>query len=255
MSKAKPARPDSRRAQLRAAQIAEAKRARNKRIAIIAVSAAVAAILITAVVLVAIRFKPDPNKTYPPNANAQRSAIRVHPDKAKQGAPVVTLYADYQCPACASFEKAYGQQLEGLASSGDIQLEYHLMTFLDTNLRNDASNRAANAAACADLAGHYAEYHNTVFANQPADEGRGYSDAQLTTDFPQKAGLSGAALDTFKKCYSDKQYNAFVKGADNSAGEAGVTSTPTLRVNGKTLDTKNLTQDPNSLRTEIMKLK
>lgn len=255
MSKTKAAKPDSRRAQLRAAQIAEAKRARNQRIAIIAVSAVVALILVAGGILLVSRMNAGRTETYPPNATAQRTGIVVNPGKGQQGAPVVELYADYQCPACASFEKAFGAQLTQLAGSGDIQLQYHLMTFLDTNLRNDASYRAANAAACADLVGHYAAYHDTVFANQPTAEGTGYTDAQLTGDFAQQAGITGAQLDEFKQCYSQKKYSAFVKGVDNSAGAAGVTATPTIKVNGKVLDTKNLTNDPNSLRTEIMKLK
>ncbi|OYN94391.1 DsbA family protein [Enemella evansiae] len=255
MSKAKAAKPDSRRAQLRAAQIAEAKRAKNKRIAIIAVSAIVALIVVVTLVLVVQRYNAAKTETYPPNATAQRNGIVANPGKGQQGAPVVELYADYQCPACKSFEDAFGTQLNQLAQSGDIQLQYHLMTFLDTNLRNDASYRAANAAACADLTGRYAQYHDTIYKNQPAQEGTGYSDAQLTGAFAEQAGITGPALDTFKQCYSEKKYSAFVKSVDNAAGEAGVTATPTIKVNGKVLDTKKLTNDPNSLRTEIMKLK
>ena len=251
----KPARPDSRRAQLRAAQIAEAKRARNRRIAIIAVSAIVVLVLAIALVLVIQRYNAAKTDTYPPHANAERDAIRVNPDKVKQGAPLVELYADYQCPACANFERAFSTQLDQLSDSGDISLEYHVMTFLDTNLRNDSSARAANAAACADLVGHYAAYHDTIFKNQSSEEGTGYTDAQLTETFPQQAGINGPQLDTFKQCYSQKKYNGFVKAVDKAAGEAGITSTPTIKVNGKNLDTKNLTSDPNSLRTEIMKLK
>jgi protein-disulfide isomerase len=166
----------------------------------------------------------------------------------------VALFADYQCPACASFEQAFGPQLEKLAKDGDIQLEYRTMTFLDTNLRNDSSTRAANAAACADLVGHYADYHNAVFANQPTGEGSGYTDEQLTGAFTQQAGITGAELEEFRSCYTNKRFSGFVTRVDQEAGRAGITGTPSMTVNGNTLDFNNLTQDPNSLRDEIAKV-
>lgn len=255
MSKHKPAKDDSRRAQLRAAQQAAAQREKNKRIVIGVVIAAVVVALVAAVALLVVRFKQAEAANFPPNATAQKDAIAVFPGSAKQGAPMVALYADYQCPACKQFEDRFGKTLEEMARSGEVQLAYHTMTFLDTNLRNDSSTRAANAAACADVAGHYADYHDAVFASQPQNEGSGYTDDQLTKQFTAQAGITGESLDTFNQCYTTKRMSGFVKSVDEAAGKANITQTPTIRVNGKQLDTKNLTSDPNSLRTEIMKLK
>lgn len=255
MSKHQPTAGDTRRAQLRAAQIAQAKRKKNQRIAIGVVSAVVVAALVIVLVLVVQQFNAAKVAAAPPDANANQTGIRVHPGSAVQGAPVVSLFLDYQCPACANFERGYGPQLDQLARNGDIQLEYRTMTFLDANLGNDASERAANAAACADLTGRYSEYHNTIFANQPTGEGTGYTDAQLTQAFPAQAGIAGPALDELNACYSERRYSGFVNSVDREAGRAGITGTPTLQVNGKTLDLGTLTQDPNSLHDEIMKLK
>ena len=47
---------------------------------------------------------------------------------------------------------------------------------LDDNLRNDSSTRAGNAAFCAADDGKFQEFHNQLFANQPATEGDGFSD-------------------------------------------------------------------------------
>lgn len=253
MSKHKPAKTDSRRAQMRAAQIQQAKKQKNQRVAIIAVAAVVTIALVIGVFLLVNRFNDAKAASAPPSANAQQSGMKVWPGNAKQGAPVVALFLDYQCPACANFERNFGAQLEGLAKSGDIQLEYRTMTFLDTNLRNDSSTRAANAAVCADIAGHYPEYHNAVFAHQPSQEGSGYTDDNLTKDFTAQAGITGDALDQFNSCYANKRYSSFVNNVDNEAGRSGVTGTPSLQVNGKTLD-MNLLTTPDSLRTEIMKL-
>ena len=254
MSKHRPAPVDTRRAQLRAAQIAEANRQKNKRIAIIAVSVAVVIALIVVIVLVVNRTNAARVEASPPDANSDLSGIVVHPGAAQPDAPLVSMFLDYQCPACANFERTYGATLDQLATDGEIQLEYRTMTFLDANLGNDSSARAANAAACADLTGRYSEYHNTIFANQPSNEGTGYTDAQLTGAFATQAGITGAELEEFTTCYDQRRFSGFVNSVDREAGRSGVTGTPTLRVNGTDLDLSALTGDPASLRTEILKL-
>ena len=114
MSKPQPAKTDSRRAQLRAEQIAEAKRQKNRRIAMLAVGAVAVIAVLVVVVLLVNNFSQAKAEAAPPNANAQQNGIRVHPGNAKQGAPVVALFADYQCPACARFEQTYSSQLDKL---------------------------------------------------------------------------------------------------------------------------------------------
>ncbi len=57
------------------------------------------------------------------------------------------------------------------AQQGKVKLVYHVKNFLDDNLGNDSSTRAGNAAFCAADAGKFQEFHNQVFANQPAHGG------------------------------------------------------------------------------------
>lgn len=250
----KPNTSDSRRAQLRAAQLQQAKRDKNRRIAVIAVVAVVVIALAVAGALLFNRFNQADVANVPPNATEARDGIIANPGRASEGAPTVELFLDYQCPACARFEQNFGPTLGQMAEAGEIQLIYRTMTFLDTNLRNDSSTRAANAAACADQAGHYADYHNAVFAHQPTTEGSGFTEDNLTKDFTQLAGISGGVLDDFNACYTNKRFSGFVNQVDNEAGRAGVQGTPTLHVNGNELDLAQLT-DPNSLRTQIDALK
>lgn len=188
--------------------------------------------------------KAAANVTVPPNGTKAKDGIVVNPGKAKAGAPVVALFQDYQCPACKSLEDQVGPTLEKLANAGKIQLEYHTMTFLDGNLGNDASVRAAQAAACADVAGSYAKYHDTVYKNQPAQEGKGYTNEQLRSTFAKDAGITGDKLVTFQACYDDKKMADWVTGTQDAASKAGVQSTPTIHVNGTKLDmTKVATLD------------
>jgi protein-disulfide isomerase len=122
------------------------------------------------------------------------------------------------------------------------------MSFLDTNLKNDSSARSANAAACAADAGKFAEYHSAVFAAQPATEGDGYTDAQLT-EFAKTAGITGPAFTTWEKCTSSGQHEAYISDVATASGKAGVTGTPTVFLNGKDI-TKTLTS-PESLVAAI----
>ncbi|WP_245306667.1 DsbA family protein [Acidipropionibacterium timonense] len=156
---------------------------------------------------------------------------------ATSGAPTVVVYQDYQCPYCKLAETAVGPALNELAASGDVVLEYRTLTFLDSGT-NTSSYRAAMAAAAADVVGHYRQYHDTVFANQPATEGTGYTDTQLRVDFARQAGISGPDLERFQRLYDTKATSDFVHSADarsqkDLAGLIGKPSTPTFTLDGK----------------------
>ncbi|MBK8460281.1 MAG: thioredoxin domain-containing protein [Micropruina sp.] len=243
----------SRREALRRQQAAQAKQKRLTRIVI--AGAAIAALVLVAVfgtILVQGMNRPT-TASVPVNATSAKDGIIVNPGKPVAGAPVVQLFVDYQCPVCKSFEGIFGPTLKDMASKGEIQLEYHTMTFLDTNLRNDSSIRAGIAAACSDNVGKYSDYHDTVFSNQPATEGTGYTTDQLRREFAATAGITGADLTTFQQCYDSKAMAGFVNGTNDLASKSGVNSTPTLKVNGKVLENKTLpTSNPAQLRDLIL---
>ncbi|HZW45723.1 MAG TPA: thioredoxin domain-containing protein [Dermatophilaceae bacterium] len=163
---------------------------------------------------------------------------------AKDNAPTLDLYEDFQCPACAQLEAKIGAQKASLAKTGEIKLVVHTLSFLDDNLKNDSSKRSANAAACASDAGKFLEYRAAVFAAQPAQEGLGYTDAQLT-QFAADSGIAGVALTTWQKCTSSGQYGQYVTDVQTASGKAGVNSTPTVMLNGKDV-TKDV-QTPEAL--------
>src|SRR5450756_2120332 len=127
--------------------------------------------------------------------------ILANTSPAKSNAPTLDLYEDFQCPVCGKFEKAMGPSITSLVAAGEVKLVVHTLSFLDDNLKNDSSKRSANAVACAADAGKFLEYHAAVFAAQPAKEGDGYTDTQLT-DFANTAGITGPALTTWQKSVS-----------------------------------------------------
>jgi len=173
--------------------------------------------------------------------------ILANPVPAKSNAPTVDLYEDFQCPVCGQFEKAMGPSLASLAAAGEVKLVVHTLTFLDDNLKNDSSTRSANAAACAADAGKFLQYHAAVFAGQPTKEGAGYTDVQLT-QFAQTAGITGTALTTWQKCATSAQHAKYVTDVETAAGQAGVTGTPTIKLNGTDI-TKTLTTPASLIAT------
>lgn len=187
------------------------------------------------------------------SALAEGAGVQVYADKAKQGAPTVDVYEDFQCPFCAQLEKNNGAAMVAAASRGDIRLRVHVLSFLDKNLDNDSSARAANASFCADDAGRFPQFHSAVFAAQPEQEGAGYTDDALRAA-ATRAGITGAALTTFTTCMKDNTYGGYVKDTQKASEKADVNGTPTVKVNGKALDndaTQKLINQPNSFASVL----
>jgi protein-disulfide isomerase len=83
---------------------------------------------------------------------------------------------------------------------------------------------AAQAGNCAREQGKFWEYHDKLFANQSA----------LQPEFLKKYAAD-AGLDTakFNQCLDTSKYESRVQEALGAGGRLGVTSTPTLFVNGR----------------------
>lgn len=171
----------------------------------------------------------------PPGVTALGAGFPAFPDVTPApGAPTLDLYEDFQCPACKAFEDQLGSTIEDLAKAGKVKVVYHVKNFLDDNLRNDWSTKAANAAFCAADAGKFQEFHDQAYAHQPS-EGEGFTDAQLKS-FAQAAGISGAALTTWQQCYDAGKYVDYVNSVETKSFKDGVRGTPTVKLNGKELD-------------------
>lgn len=154
-------------------------------------------------------------------------------------APVLQIWEDFQCPACKATEKANGAHIEDLGKAGTVQLYYRPTAFLDANLlpankKNKtefSSHRAIAAWGCAIDAGKTLEFHNIVFANQPEQEGVGYTEAQLL-DFGKQAGITGDAYTTFESCVKDGTYLGWAANSYKAFTDAAIPGTPAGFLNG-----------------------
>jgi protein-disulfide isomerase len=146
------------------------------------------------------------------------------------GKPVkVVLYVDFICPVCKNFEAQYNEQLTALRNEGKISVEYRALGFLDSRSSTNYSSRAANAAACVvnESPEKYAEFVDSLFANQPAEGGAGLSDDKLKA---MATDIGAKSIDT---CINEKTYRPFVKFTTKQAAAIGVTGTPTVFVDGQ----------------------
>lgn len=163
--------------------------------------------------------------------------------------PHLRIYEDPQCPWCGVLENSIGPALAEKIEAGEVSVTYQIMSFLDGSLRNDSSVRATNAALCADDAGIFKPFHASIYANQPAQEGAGFTDEQFLA-WAQAAGLQGGELDTFTQCVADVEHQDYVADMQERANKDGVTGTPRLFVNGTQIadtDMQRLMQDPSAL--------
>lgn len=223
----------------------EADQLRQKRTTLIgAIIAAVLALAVIAVVAVVVVQNQNTKREQagreaatqivPPNAVAGNQGILANPATAAGATYTFDLYLDYQCPACKQAETGFGPVWKQLMDEGFVKFQIHAMTFMDDNpsLKNDHSTRVAIGAACADTRGKYWEFHNAAYVRQ--GEGNLYTETAMDRQIAQDAGLTGADFDAWQTCYQDKSTSQFVRLTDENATKAGVTSTPTILINGKT---------------------
>ena len=156
--------------------------------------------------------------------------------------PLLQIWEDFQCPACASFEQASGDALQGLIDDGKVRVEYRPTIFLDKKLMPDntaagnpnSSKRATMGLGCAVDADAAEKYHAGVFDSQPAEEGSGYSNNTLIS-IAEASGVKGDALATFTDCLESEKYAGWVANSFAAFDSEGVSSTPTGLLNGTEL--------------------
>jgi protein-disulfide isomerase len=147
----------------------------------------------------------------------------------------VVVYEDFQCPVCKAFEDATTKRVAEGISDGKVEVEYRIVSFLDDASQNNYSSRAANAAAAVlDDAGvdAFKEFHDTLYANQPAENTAGPDNAQLIDD----AVRAGADRSAVREAIDGGEFDQWVVDATDAMSKDGVTGTPTIEIDGQKLD-------------------
>jgi cyclophilin family peptidyl-prolyl cis-trans isomerase len=116
------------------------------------------------------------------------------------------------------------RQLEDkYVKTGKMKIVYRYMAFL-----GEESQWAAEAAECASEQGKFWDYHDTLFDNQKGENQGAFSKDNL------KKFAADLKLDTtqFNECLDSGKYTDKIKKSNDDAAQLGVSSTPTVLVNG-----------------------
>jgi protein-disulfide isomerase len=145
-------------------------------------------------------------------------------------APVVLqLYSDFQCPACKVFVT---QQLPSLVNEfvkpGILRIEARDLDFLGSGRPNESQELAAGAA-CAAEQDRYWQFHDYVFWNQLRENQGDYTSGFIT----RIADASGVDRTAWDACFAREDVRPPIVARTSAATADGISSTPTLVVNGQ----------------------
>ncbi|WBB82158.1 thioredoxin domain-containing protein [Micromonospora sp. WMMD882] len=190
------------------------------------VSAAAVAVLVIAGLIGWSVFAGQRSADYtaPTGANDAGTGI-----VAGSGPVTVDVYEDFICPACKQFEETTGPTLATLVAEGRARVIYHPVAYLDRFSTTRYSTRASAASGCAAEGGRYREYAAALFARQPPEGGPGLDDDTLV----EIAAEVGIDRDGFASCLREGTFTPWTEHVTEEASRAGVTSTPTVRVDGE----------------------
>lgn len=220
-----------------AARAAQSRALRRRRWTMVAVAALVVAVIVGGAVWYAGQ---DPtgqsNTTSSSSGETPSGADGYGVVVGRSDAPTTAvIYEDFQCPVCRALEDATSQQVSVGIAEGKIRVDYRMVSFLDDASENQYSSRAANAAAAVlDTAGveAFKTFHDTLFANQPAEGTAGPENDQLV----EWAVDAGADRDEVSRAIEAGSFDQWVVDATDAMSKDGVTGTPTIIIDGEKLD-------------------
>lgn len=184
-------------------------------------------IAVTAIAVTVYRAQQPDVIAVPRNATSAGVPV------GKADAPVtVDLYFDYLCPFCKRFEQDAAPVIAKAVADGTVRAVYHPISILDGASSTRYSTRAASAGGCVAAVGpeQFTAFTRKVFEDQPPENSAGLTDAQLT----RIAADSGAP--NVRGCVTARAHAGWVADLTERASKAGVTSTPTVLVNGAVVE-------------------
>lgn len=207
--------------------------ARRRSLLVLSAVLAVLVVAVGATVLVrtmSANQAADTAASSAPPANLTDGGFSVGDADAKA---VVEVYADFQCPACKSFEDANEAQLASWVADGSVRLVYRPVSILDRYSSTEYSTRSMTAAAAVMNASPaaFVTFHDLLFANQPAENTPGLTDGELV-ELAKQAGASVSAVQT---ALQNRSYDTWIRSATDEFSKKGYTGTPTIVVNGTPL--------------------
>ena len=144
------------------------------------------------------------------------------------GKTQVEIFADFQCPACISYNESIQPIFEEYAASGRLTITYRQFPLqMHKNAKRDAI-----AALCSAEQGKYMDYKKGLYAIEKSKAGKTTTDADRIW-LAKTVGLDEAK---FSACLATSAYEKQVE-SDIALGDSkGVSGTPTTYLDGIKID-------------------
>lgn len=157
-----------------------------------------------------------------------------------ESAPVEILeFVDYSCPACGRFAGFAGKLLrQNYVETADAPVRWVLYDYVLGSFPNSVP--AAIAARCAGDQGRYWPMHDLLFSQQTS----WYTSSSPGDVFADIASQVGLDMGAWRECVSEGRHLEEIAASRKYGEQMGVSSTPTLFLNGRRLDLQG--RDPYS---------
>lgn len=179
----------------------------------------------------------DAKVVAPANTSGKNGTTIVIGDSKSKN--TVHLFEDPRCPACAQFEQTIGETVNKGMQDGTYKLSFTLGTFLDGNLGGEGSKNALSAlgAALNVSTDAFLQYKTALYSTK-------YHPEETTDEFSKDSYLIKVAntVDalknnkTFQNAVEKGTYDAWAMKMSKSFDDDGIKSTPTIKINDKTID-------------------
>ncbi|MFD6228644.1 DsbA family protein [Streptomyces sp. NPDC060232] len=183
-----------------------------------------------------------------PSGATGKDALAIQTGKP-EAKSTLTVWEDFRCPACKSFEDNYRDTIHELEAKGLLKVDYHLVTLIDGNMGGSGSLKGANAAACAQDAGKFAEYHDVLFQNQPQEVDDAYGKNAKLLELAGK--VEGLDTPEFRKCVEDGTHNSWVGKSHEAFAAGNFRGTPTVLLDGKDIFSEADPLTPQKLKQQV----
>ncbi|SHM77565.1 DsbA family protein [Actinacidiphila paucisporea] len=184
----------------------------------------------------------------PAPAAGPKLAIPVRPT-----VPVtVTVYEDLRSPDSKAFHEEYEATFQQLLTTGQVTIDYRLVTVSDKQYGGSGALVAANAAACAQDQGRFSAFVGQVWKHQPSDpKVDGFASEKMMRKLADKAGKIQTA--SFDPCIEQRDHEGWVDKSQADFAASGFGTVPVVEVNGVAVKTVHTSLTPAKLRAQILK--
>ena len=202
---------------------AENKRQRNRNIGVTAILLVVVAAIAGILIQSRRSSSQRANMVVPSSAKGPGGSQIL----GSASAPVlVEEYGDYQCPHCGAFAQTDYPTIQQLLNDGRIRFAFHPFSFLGPE-----SLALANTATVAGDQGKFWQVSDYLYANQQPENSGYWASDRLIAVLKQFGVDSPAA----ERAVRNHTYYPWLRQLNDHASQRGVTSTPTIYVNGAKL--------------------